>query len=94
MVFLRRLRFSVVAAVALSFADTAVAIDPSGAAAAYPYARVPRVHYRPVLDEYRASPNPTPPADWRELNDLAETIGGPRGQLRSIGEPIRKREKR
>lgn len=59
-----------------------------------PFAAVPNAHYHPVLSGYRVSPIMTKPANWRELNDRAGEIGGPRGQLRGIDEPIRKRRKK
>lgn len=58
-----------------------------------PFAAVPGAHYHPVLSHYRATPIMTKPANWRDLNDRAEEIGGPRGQLRAVNEPIRKRKK-
>ncbi len=61
---------------------------------ANPYATVPGAHYHPVLSHYRATPIITKPANWRELNDRAEEINGPRGQLREVTEPIRKRKKK
>lgn len=60
---------------------------------AEPYAPVPSVHYHAVITDYRATPIMAKPDDWRTLNDRAEEIGGPRGQLRELGEPIRKRKK-
>ena len=59
-----------------------------------PYAKVTGTHYHPVLSHYRATPILNRPANWRELNDRAEEINGPRGQLREITEPIRKRKKK
>ena len=59
-----------------------------------PFAAVPRTHYHPIITDYRATPIMTKPANWRELNDRAKDIGGPRGQLRRIDEPIRKRKKK
>jgi len=92
MTFLRPYWFAVSATIAISLADMAAAHEPNGGDASYHAAQVPRAYYRSILDEYQASPTTTPPVDWRELDDLAEKIGGPRGQLRSIGEPIRKRK--
>jgi len=59
-----------------------------------PQARVPRAHYHPVITDYRLTPVMTKPGNWRALNDRAEKIGGPRGQLREVDEPIRQRKKR
>jgi hypothetical protein len=56
-----------------------------------PAAAVPPVVYRPVLSGYDDAPDTDRPADWRELNDRMERIGGPRGQLRQPDEPIRER---
>lgn len=58
-----------------------------------PFSPVPGAHYHPVINDYQATAIMTKPANWRELNDRAEQIGGPRGQLRSVDEPIRKRKK-
>ena len=59
-----------------------------------PFAAVPPARYQPVLRGYRATPIMSKPGNWRELNNRAEQIGGPRGQLREVGEPIRKRKRR
>lgn len=59
-----------------------------------PYAHVPAHRYRPVMLGYQPTPIMTEPGNWRELNDRAEQIGGPRGQLRDVNEPIRKRKKK
>ena len=59
-----------------------------------PYAAVPGTHYHPVLSHYRVTPIIAKPANWRQLNDRAEEINGPRGQLREVTEPIRKRKKK
>ena len=59
-----------------------------------PFAAVPRAHYHPIITDYRTTQIMTKPANWRELNDRAEEIGGPRGQLRRIDEPIRKRKRK
>lgn len=56
-----------------------------------PSAPVPEVRYRPVLHDYRPQEIVEKPGNWRELNDRAEQIGGPGGQLRSPDEPIRKK---
>jgi hypothetical protein len=56
-----------------------------------PGAPVPPVVYRPVMSGYQDTTRTTRPADWRELNDRMERIGGPRGQLRDVDEPIRER---
>ncbi|NND48672.1 MAG: hypothetical protein HKN60_00305 [Rhizobiales bacterium] len=74
-------------------ATTAMAHETNQRDPADPFATVPREHYHPVIDDYRATAIMTKPSDWRELNDRAERIGGPRGQLRSVDEPIRKRKK-
>lgn len=74
-------------------AVTASAHETDQGDPADPTAPVPRAHYHPVLSDYRATPIQTKPANWRELNDRAEEIGGPRGQLRGVDEPIRKRKK-
>ena len=47
-----------------------------------PDAKVPPPQYRSVVGGYRQTPVRSKPADWRELNERAEQIGGPRGQLR------------
>ncbi len=59
---------------------------------ANPDASVPGFRYQPVITDYQYTVIQTKPANWRELNDRAEKIGGPRGQLRSVTEPIRKRK--
>lgn len=61
---------------------------------ANPQAFVPAAHYHAIITDYRATPIMTTPGNWRELNDRAEKIGGPRGQLREVTEPIRPRKKR
>jgi hypothetical protein len=58
-----------------------------------PYAPVTRTHYHAILNHYQASPILNRPLNWRELNDRAEQIGGPLGQLREVNEPIRKHKK-
>ncbi len=60
---------------------------------ANPDANVPGIRYRPVITDYQPTAIMTKPANWRELNDRAEKIGGPRGQLRDVNEPIRKKKK-
>ena len=93
MTFHWRLCFVAIAAIAGLPAGAASAADTDDMDAADPDARVPKLHYRPVLRDYRASPITTQASDWREMNDRAEAIGGPRGQLRSVDEPIRKRQR-
>lgn len=63
--------------------------DPSD-----PFAPVPQTRYKHIMSTYRSSPIMDRPANWRELNDRAEQIGGPLGQLREVDEPIRKRRSR
>jgi hypothetical protein len=58
-----------------------------------PDARVPFAQYRSVLHDYRYTPLPAL-GNWRELNDRAEKIGGPMGQLRNPDQPYRKRRRR
>ncbi|NNE23809.1 MAG: hypothetical protein HKN11_14485 [Rhizobiales bacterium] len=59
-----------------------------------PYAPVTRTHYHPIMNHYRPSAIMERPENWRELNDRAEEIGGPLGQLRGVDEPIRKRKRK
>ena len=59
-----------------------------------PFAPVTRTHYHPIMHEYRPSAIMERPKNWRELNDRAEEIGGPLGQLRGVDEPIRKRKRK
>jgi len=59
-----------------------------------PYASVTRTHYHPIMNEYRPSAIMERPKNWRKLNDRAEKIGGPLGQLRGVDEPIRKRKRK
>ena len=59
-----------------------------------PYAPVTQTHYHPVLNRYRTTPIVNRPANWRELNDRAERIGGPLGQLRDVNEPIREKKRK
>lgn len=59
-----------------------------------PDAPVTRTHYHPIMNEYRPSAIMERPEDWRKLNDRAEQIGGPLGQLRGVDEPIRKRKRK
>ena len=73
---------------------TATAHDGDQANPADPHAAVPRAHYHPVITDFRSTPIMTKPGNWRELNDRAEKIGGPRGQLRETTDPIRMRKKR
>jgi hypothetical protein len=56
-----------------------------------PNANVPEVEYRAVLRDYRAPVIVEKPADWKALNERAEQIGGPGGQLKSPDQPIRGR---
>jgi hypothetical protein len=56
-----------------------------------PAAPVPPLIYHPVMSGYEETVSTTRPADWRELNDRMERIGGPGGQLRDPDEPIRER---
>jgi len=58
-----------------------------------PRTPVPAILYRPVLDDYRLPSIVEKPSNWRELNDRAERIGGPGGQLRSPDHPIRERKR-
>ena len=58
-----------------------------------PHAPVTRTHYHPIMNDYRPSAIMERPQDWRELNERAERIGGPLGQLRKVDEPIRKRKR-
>ena len=58
-----------------------------------PYANVPEAEYRAVLRDYRAPAIVEKPADWKALNERAEQIGGPGGQLKSPDQPIRGRAK-
>ena len=58
-----------------------------------PNAQVPQVRYRSVLSGYVYTPVPGVPGNWRDLNDRAERIGGPGGQLREPDEPIRKKKR-
>ena len=59
-----------------------------------PFAPVTRTHYHPILNHYQPSAIMQRPENWRELNDRAEEIGGPLGQLRGVDEPIRKRKRK
>lgn len=56
-----------------------------------PSANVPKVEYRAVLRDYRPPVIVEKPAGWTELNQRAERIGGPGGQLRTPDQPIRTR---
>jgi hypothetical protein len=56
-----------------------------------PNASVPATVHQPVMSGYEGSAIVGRPGDWRELNDRAEQIGGPGGQLRGTDEPIRER---
>ena len=57
-----------------------------------PNAPVPRPHYHSVLSGYEFRPVGGKPANWRELNDRMERIGGPLGQLRDPSEPVGKKK--
>jgi hypothetical protein len=58
-----------------------------------PDAQAPKTQYRPVLHDYHFTPLPAL-GNWRELNERAEKIGGPLGQLRDPDQPYRKRRRR
>lgn len=60
--------------------------DPSD-----PHAPVPHVTYHSVMSGYEHTGIARKPANWRELNERMERIGGPAGQLREPDEPIRKK---
>lgn len=55
-----------------------------------PGAPVPWPRYQSVMSGYEFQPVQGKPANWRELNDRMEKIGGPAGQLRDPSEPIEK----
>ena len=56
-------------------------------------AQVRHVHGATGVPGFTARPVKGP-EDWRKLNDRAEQIGGPLGQLRGVDEPIRKRKRK
>ena len=90
----REFRRAAIAGLLACFATVAVnAHEASVPDPVDPYAPVTHTHYHPVLNQYRATPIVERPTNWRELNDRAEQIGGPLGQLRSVNEPIRKRKR-
>ncbi|MDH3740103.1 MAG: hypothetical protein OER56_00775 [Hyphomicrobiales bacterium] len=88
----------ILAVVALGFAGLApvmVSAHETGAGdPTDPFAAVTRTHYHPIMNEYRPSAIMERPENWRALNDRAEEIGGPLGQLRGVDEPIRKRKRK
>lgn len=86
-----------VSSIALSLAATAYASgaqDYTRDDPANPSAPVPPAHYHAIIKDYRATPIMTKPGNWRALNDRAEKIGGPRGQLREVFEPVVRRKKK
>lgn len=44
--------------------------------------------YEPVMGFYEAVAPVTKPGNWKELNDLAEKLGGQRGQLQPSAKPV------
>ena len=76
------------------FSTPSLAHEPALPDPLDPYAPVTQTHYHPVLNRYRTTPIINRPANWRELNDRAERIGGPLGQLREVNEPIRKKKRK
>ena len=76
------------ATLAISVPASAQQADPTN-----PDVRVQATPYRSVLHDYQLTPIPKM-GNWRELNDRAEKIGGPLGQLRDPNQPYRKRRRR
>lgn len=62
--------------------------DPSD-----PNAPTPRIRYQSVLSGYTYQPPKGAPADWRELNERMERIGGPGGQMRDLDESKKDKSK-
>ena len=87
------LKFALCAAGALALSHLSGSAVADERDPADPDASVPQVQYRSVLSGYSFTPVPGVPGNWRELNDRAERIGGPGGQLRSPDEPIRKKKR-
>lgn len=79
------------AGVAVAAVGAAAPASAGSAEPTDPSVYVPKVEYRAVLRDYRPPAIVEKPAGWKELNQRAERIGGPGGQLKSPDQPMRPR---